>query len=125
MATSLTWLAPVTSRAIAAVIAVGTWSVFRESVVLSVAAVSPHIDAGAVRRNLAQEPGVESVHDLHIWAAAPSMWRLRRTWFARRGTPAATRSGTSCMSSPATPASATPHCRWNGTAAGAAWRRPT
>lgn len=68
MVTGLTWLDPVTSLVIAAVIAVGTWSLFRESVVLSVAAVPPHIDAEAVRRYLAQEPGVESVHDLHIWA---------------------------------------------------------
>jgi cobalt-zinc-cadmium efflux system protein len=68
MVTGFTWLDPLTSLVIAAVIAIGTWGLFRESAVLSVAAVPQHIDADAVRRHLTQEPEVESVHDLHIWA---------------------------------------------------------
>ncbi|MGG7604711.1 cation diffusion facilitator family transporter [Massilia sp. BKSP1R2A-1] len=68
MATRWTWIDPAVSLAIVLVIVLGTWSLLRESVQLSMAAVPPGVDAGAVREFLVTQPGVKEVHDLHIWA---------------------------------------------------------
>jgi cobalt-zinc-cadmium efflux system protein len=62
------WLDPVTSLAIAAVITLGTWSLLRDSVDLSLDAVPRHIDPAEVEAYLASLPGVLAAHDLHIWA---------------------------------------------------------
>ena len=62
------WLDPATSLAIAAVITVGTWSLLRDSIDLSLDAVPRHIDPAAVEAFLRSLPGVVDVHDLHIWA---------------------------------------------------------
>lgn len=63
-----TWIDPVVSLVIVVVIVIGTWSLLRESVQLSMAAVPPNVDAGKVHAFLASQPGVTEVHDLHIWA---------------------------------------------------------
>lgn len=63
-----TWIDPVVSLVIVVVIVLGTWSLLRESVQLSMAAVPPNVDAGKVQGFLAGQPGVTGVHDLHIWA---------------------------------------------------------
>ncbi|MBM7694112.1 cobalt-zinc-cadmium efflux system protein [Peribacillus deserti] len=61
------WLDPVVSLAIAAVILIGTWSLLRESVNLSLDAVPEGIDLKKVKAYLVNLPGVVDVHDLHIW----------------------------------------------------------
>lgn len=61
------WIDPVTSLVIVAVIAWGTWGLLRDSVKLALLAVPDSIDEGAVRAYLAGLPGVDAVHDLHIW----------------------------------------------------------
>jgi len=61
------WLDPVVSLAIGAVILVGTLSLFRESLRLSLHAVPAGIDPQVVRDYLQALPGVREVHDLHIW----------------------------------------------------------
>lgn len=68
MGTGWTWIDPAVSLAIVVVIVIGTWSLLRESVLLSMAAVPPGVDAAAVQGYLAGQPGVTEVHDLHIWA---------------------------------------------------------
>lgn len=62
------WLDPVASIGIGLIIAVGTWSLLRESVNLAMDAVPENVDAGAVESMLASIDGVSAVHDLHIWA---------------------------------------------------------
>lgn len=62
------WLDPIVSLVIVAVIAWGTWSLFTESLRLSLQAVPSKVDARAVRGYLVALPGVASLHDLHIWA---------------------------------------------------------
>ena len=66
--TGWTWLDPVASLVIALVIVIGTWSLFRQSLRLMFDGVPEHIDLVAVRRVLETLPGVERVHDLHVWA---------------------------------------------------------
>lgn len=68
MASGWTWIDPLVSLAIVVVIVLGTWSLLRESLQLSMAAVPPGVDAAKVRDFLCRRPGVRDVHDLHIWA---------------------------------------------------------
>lgn len=65
---SWTWLDPVVSLLIAAVIFWGTWSLFKQAVHLLFDGVPDSIDPQAVHDYLVGLPGVSSVHDLHIWA---------------------------------------------------------
>jgi cobalt-zinc-cadmium efflux system protein len=61
------WVDPAVSLAINAVIVWGTWSLLRESVVMSLAAVPAAIDPERVRSFVSTRPGVAAMHDLHIW----------------------------------------------------------
>lgn len=70
MGTGWTWLDPAVSLVIVVVIVLGTWSLLRQSLRLALAAVPDSVDASAVDSFLAQQPGVASVHDLHIWAVS-------------------------------------------------------
>ncbi len=66
--TGLLWIDPVVSLGVACVIAVGTWSLLRESSALAVDAVPKGINPDEVHNYLANLPGVRGVHHLHIWA---------------------------------------------------------
>ncbi len=66
------WLDPVVSLAIAFVILVSTWSLFRQSLHMLFDGVPDSVDPQAVRAYLASLPGVTRVHDLHIWAMGTS-----------------------------------------------------
>lgn len=57
----------IVSLAIAGVILIGTWSLLRDSLGLSMDAVPSRVPVDAVRRFLEQRPGVEAIHDLHVW----------------------------------------------------------
>lgn len=61
------WLDPAVSILIGAVIVWGTWSLLRESLNLALDAVPEKIDPHAVEAYLAALPGVQALHDLHIW----------------------------------------------------------
>ncbi|MEO6407531.1 MAG: cation diffusion facilitator family transporter [Burkholderiaceae bacterium] len=62
------WLDPVVSLLIAVVIVAGTWDLFRQSLHLLFDGVPAGVDIDAVQALLAARPGVERVHDLHVWA---------------------------------------------------------
>jgi len=66
--TGQAWIDPALSLAIAGVIVVGTWGLLRDSVNLALDAAPRGLDVGAVRAWLSGLPGVEEIHDLHIWA---------------------------------------------------------
>ena len=66
--TGWTWLDPVTSIAIALVIIAGTWSLFRQSLHLLFDGVPESLVLADVDVLLRALPGVEDVHDLHVWA---------------------------------------------------------
>ncbi len=67
-ATGWLWLDPAVGLVIAAVILVGTWGLLRDSVDLALDAVPRGIDPSAVEAFLTAQPGVSTIHDLHIWA---------------------------------------------------------
>ena len=68
LATNWTWLDPVMSLLVVAVIVYGTWGLLRDSVRLALDAVPPGVDLQRIREYLAGQPGVTDVHDLHVWA---------------------------------------------------------
>ncbi|MCL4782746.1 MAG: cation diffusion facilitator family transporter [Bryobacterales bacterium] len=70
--TGVAWLDPAVSLLIVAVVLWGTWSLFRDAIKLSLDAVPQGIDHVAVRETLLALPGVEDIHDLHIWALSTS-----------------------------------------------------
>jgi cobalt-zinc-cadmium efflux system protein len=61
------WLDPAVSLAVAVVIVAGTWGLLRDAVNMVLAAAPPGIDPAEVRGVLEALPGVERLHDLHIW----------------------------------------------------------
>lgn len=65
--TGWNWLDPATSIVVSLVILASTVSLLREALDLLLDAVPGHIDPAAVERYLASLPGVQQVHDLHIW----------------------------------------------------------
>lgn len=66
------WLDPVASLIIVAVIVVGTWTLFRQSLHLLFDGVPEGVDLHAVQALLQGLPGVTQVHDLHVWAMSTS-----------------------------------------------------
>jgi cobalt-zinc-cadmium efflux system protein len=65
--TGLSWIDPVISLVIVAVIVIGTWGLFRDSLTMSLQGVPGRIDTAEVTARLAALPGVEAVHHVHIW----------------------------------------------------------
>lgn len=65
--TGLTWIDPVTSLVIVAVIAIGTWGLLRDSVNMSLQAAPPGLDPQEIGDFLRGQEGVATIHDLHVW----------------------------------------------------------
>ena len=68
MLTGATWLDPLASLGISAVILLTSWGILHEAMALAMDAVPRGIDPDAVQSRLMALPGVAEVHDLHIWA---------------------------------------------------------
>jgi cobalt-zinc-cadmium efflux system protein len=68
LVTGWSWLDPVVSLLIVAVILVSTWGLLRDSLHLSLDGVPAGVNSSAVFSYLADQRGVTDVHDLHIWA---------------------------------------------------------
>ena len=65
--TGANWIDPLVSIVIVAVIAWGTWGLLKDSVAMSLLAVPKGISESRVRGYLAGLPGVNEIHELHIW----------------------------------------------------------
>jgi cobalt-zinc-cadmium efflux system protein len=65
--TGWTRLDPLVSLAVAVVILLGTWSLLRESVGMSLDAVPVGITTEEVGSFLKRQSGVSAIHDLHVW----------------------------------------------------------
>jgi len=81
------WLDPVVSLIIAAVIVLSTWGLFRQSVHLLFDGVPQHIDMPQIQAWLAHQPGVDHVHDLHVWAMSTSQVALTAHLVMPQGAP--------------------------------------
>lgn len=62
------WLDPAVSLLIGAIILGSTWGLLREAGRLILDGVPADISLEAVRRHLCEDPRVQGVHDLHVWA---------------------------------------------------------
>ncbi len=72
----LKWFDPLSSLLIAAVIFWSTWGLLRDSLNLAIDAVPRDIDPEAIRKWLSDQPGVEGMHDLHIWPISTTQTAL-------------------------------------------------
>jgi cobalt-zinc-cadmium efflux system protein len=68
----LIWIDPLISLLIVALIFWSTWGLLSEAVRMSLAGVPRDIDVEEVMAYLASLPGVQAVHDLHIWPMSTS-----------------------------------------------------
>ena len=69
------WLVadPIASILTTVLIMRGAWLLVRESVDILLESTPAHIPVPAVRGQLEAIPGIESVHDLHVWAVTPAV----------------------------------------------------
>ncbi|WP_218079495.1 cation diffusion facilitator family transporter [Anthocerotibacter panamensis] len=65
--TGWVWLDPMVSLILAGVVVAGTWHLLHGALKLVLDGVPPGVDLPTVRAYLDQLPGVQEVHDLHIW----------------------------------------------------------
>ena len=65
--TGYLWLDPLIGLIIVGIVLWGTWGLLRDSVILLLDAIPHYIDHVGVKSYLAQLPGVQAIHDLHIW----------------------------------------------------------
>jgi cobalt-zinc-cadmium efflux system protein len=87
LATGWRWLDPVFSLVVSAVIIINTWQLLKESFNLAVDAVPEGVDERAVRTFLLERPGVEQIHDLHIWAMSTTEVALTAHLIMPKGHP--------------------------------------
>lgn len=85
--TGAQWIDPVVSLAIVAVIAAGTWGLLRDSVNMSLQATPRELDSSEVAAFLNRQPGVEAVHDLHVWSMSTTETALTAHLVMPRGYP--------------------------------------
>ena len=64
---------PIASILTTVLIMRGAWKLVRESVDILLESTPAHIPLEAVRGQLEAIPGIESVHDLHVWAVTPAV----------------------------------------------------
>ncbi len=69
------WLTadPIASVLTTVLIMRGAWRLVRESVDILLESTPAHIPLPAVRAQLEAIPGIESVHDLHVWSVTPAV----------------------------------------------------
>jgi cobalt-zinc-cadmium efflux system protein len=58
---------PVVALALSALVLVSAWRLVRESVDVLMESTPEHVDLAELERAMREVPGVESVHDLHVW----------------------------------------------------------
>jgi cobalt-zinc-cadmium efflux system protein len=67
LATGWAYADPLVSLAIAALVLASSWSVLRDSVTILLEGTPAGMDAGEIGSAMVSVPGVQEVHDLHVW----------------------------------------------------------
>ncbi len=70
------WFDPLAAAVIAVLIIFGTWQLVWEAADILMESTPRHIDLGEVSRALEEWPGVEEIHDLHIWSISSGLFAL-------------------------------------------------
>ncbi len=66
--TGITWIDPVVGILIAVIIAIGSWSLLRQSLRLVLDGVPEDVDINNIEDAIMSVPEVKSFHHLHVWA---------------------------------------------------------
>lgn len=66
--TGKTWFDPLMSVLIAILIVVSSWRVLKSSLHILIEGVPEHLSLEKIGQSLAATPGVQDVHDLHVWS---------------------------------------------------------
>jgi len=74
--THWTLIDPLISFVVVAAILKGVWPVLREALEVLMESAPRHMTAGHVQQVIQAVPGVQNVHDLHLWAVKPGMTML-------------------------------------------------
>ncbi|GAC1378142.1 MAG: cation diffusion facilitator family transporter [Ktedonobacteraceae bacterium] len=74
--TGWTPIDPLLSIAIAALIALGAWSILRETADILLESTPKDINLSALADDMKSMPEVKSVHDLHVWSITSGMYAL-------------------------------------------------
>ena len=62
------YLDPVLSLLIVVIICVTTWPLLRDSTLVLLNTIPPHIDLAELQADLVKSvPGISSIHELHVW----------------------------------------------------------
>ncbi len=67
---------PILSVGIVGLIAVGAWRILRETTDILLEAVPKDINLSELVRDMMRVPGVQDVHDLHVWCITSGMYAL-------------------------------------------------
>lgn len=70
------WLDPVASIVIAVLVLASTWGLLRDTMNVLLEGVPRWLDLDDVESAIASEPGVETVHHLHVWEVSSDMAAL-------------------------------------------------
>lgn len=89
MLSGWTVLDPLVSLVIVVVILLGTWGLLKDSVSLAMDAAPRGVDVAQVRAALLALPGVQAVHDLHVWGLSTTQTALTAHLVHDRGDPKA------------------------------------
>src|SRR5262249_1819569 len=74
--TGWTVLDPLVSFLLVGAIARGAWPIFRESLEILLESTPPGVSASHIAAAIEAIPGVDNVHDLHVWAIEPRLAML-------------------------------------------------
>jgi cobalt-zinc-cadmium efflux system protein len=77
---------PIASILTTILITRGAWQLVRESVDILLESTPSHIPLPAVRGQLEAIPGIESVHDLHVWSVTPAVVAMSAHAIVREST---------------------------------------
>ncbi len=67
---------PLASALIALLVLGSAWALLRETVDVLLESAPPHLDVDEICQALCEEPGVESVHDFHLWTITSGLVSL-------------------------------------------------
>lgn len=85
--TGWSWIDPLMSLVVVSVIVYGTWGLGRDAMRLAMAAVPSTVDMPRIERYLSDLPGVDDVHDLHVWALSTTENAMTVHLVMRQGHP--------------------------------------
>lgn len=72
-ATGLFWVDPLVSVLISLIILFSAWSIFKEGFRVLIEATPKDVDINEMVNALRQIPGVNGVHDIHVWSISPEI----------------------------------------------------